>query len=90
MSTTSSIPKDFPNLNSVRVRDARNEEVDLIPGTEILNDLNGFYSQRGLLETEGHIILIPEPSCDPHDPLVRLLDFVLSERSLLCRWVHRC
>lgn len=59
-----SVPNSQPILG--------NEEVELIPGTEILNDLSGIYSERGVLETEQHVILLPMPSTDPHDPLVSL------------------
>jgi len=60
--------KESPITNARPVPEA--EEIELIPGTEILNDPNGVYSQHGVLETSQHIILLPKPSNDPHDPLV--------------------
>lgn len=70
-STTSPQEKELPTTNSQPILD--NVDVELIPGTEILNDLSGIYSERGVLETEQNVILLPMPSSDPHDPLVSLL-----------------
>lgn len=67
--TTAPSPERFlPDVDNRR--DFYDQEVELIPGTEIIDDLNGVYSQNGVLETKKHIILLPQPSNDPHDPLV--------------------
>lgn len=65
---TSTHEKESPSTNTRHVPNT--EDIELIPGTEILNDLDGVYSQHGVLETSQHIILLPKPSNDPHDPLV--------------------
>jgi hypothetical protein len=46
---------------------AISRELESIPGTEILlsaDDANSEYSKSG------NLVLVPEPSNDPHDPLV--------------------
>jgi hypothetical protein len=41
--------------------------VELIPGTEILTDLEDTHFIRGGRHA---IVLVPQPTSDPHDPLV--------------------
>jgi len=49
--------------------------VEIIPGTEILTDLEETHFVRG--GRQG-VILVPQPTQDPHDPLVRQKFHIMS------------
>lgn len=68
--------KELPHPKRLSRLSNHHQDIELIPGTELLDDVDGVYSQDGVLETKQHIILLPEPSSDPHDPLVRVHPFV--------------
>lgn len=62
------------------------EDVDLVPGTEYMGDsLRGHEQVHG--KGKNSVALVPQPSQDPHDPLVRLpsrfIDLDLDELSKL-------
>lgn len=44
--------------------------VELLPGTEVMKDLAGVHFVHG--NDSSHMVLVPQPSADIHDPLVRL------------------
>ena len=46
----------------------RRLHVEIIPGTEILTDLEDTHFIRG---GRKGVVLVPQPTSDPHDPLVR-------------------
>ncbi|KAF7563710.1 hypothetical protein G7046_g419 [Stylonectria norvegica] len=49
-------------------RVAREVEVDLVPGTEIMVDLRGAHFHHAS-DNPDAVVLVPQPSDDPHDPL---------------------
>lgn len=53
--------------------------VEIIPGTEILTDLEETHFIRG--GRQG-VVLVPQPTSDPHDPLVRC-NTVLTKNCLI-------
>lgn len=57
----------------------REAEADLVPGTEVMTALDGARS-----DNQDSIVLIPQPTNDPHDPLVSFIQpLSLSVSSLL-------
>lgn len=57
------------NLTPMAPRIEREVEVDIVPGTEVMTNMDGasFDHDSGNQDT---IVLIPQPTADPHDPLV--------------------
>jgi hypothetical protein len=47
----------------------REAEVDLVPGTEVMTDMGGARFDSG---NQDSIVLIPQPTDDPQDPLVSI------------------
>ncbi|KAH7214363.1 major facilitator superfamily domain-containing protein [Fusarium oxysporum] len=56
--------ESIPNLTPM----GREAEVDLVPGTEIMTEVGGarFYHNE---DNPDSVVLIPQPTDDPHDPL---------------------
>ncbi|CAM1508575.1 Fc.00g054230.m01.CDS01 [Cosmosporella sp. VM-42] len=56
------------NLTPMASRIAREAQVDLVPGTEVMTDIDGlsFYHNS---DNPDSVVLIPQPTDDPHDPL---------------------
>ncbi|KAK7579458.1 hypothetical protein V3481_015256 [Fusarium oxysporum f. sp. vasinfectum] len=56
--------ESIPNLTTL----GREAEVDLVPGTEIMTEIGGarFYHDS---DNPDSVVLIPQPTDDPHDPL---------------------
>ncbi|EHK23172.1 uncharacterized protein TRIVIDRAFT_149439 [Trichoderma virens Gv29-8] len=56
------------NLTPMAPRIEREVEVDIVPGTEVMTNMDGasFDHDSGNQDT---IVLIPQPTADPHDPL---------------------
>lgn len=46
----------------------REAEADLVPGTEVMTAVDGARS-----DNQDSIVLIPQPTNDPHDPLVSFI-----------------
>lgn len=62
--------ESIPNLTPV----GREAEVDLVPGTEVMTEIGGarFYHNE---DNPDSVVLIPQPTDDPHDPLVSITPF---------------
>ena len=70
-------------LTPVASRIAREAEIDIVPGTEVMTDIGGAHFQHAA-DNPDAVVLIPQPSDDPHDPLVSIPRLVSSfqQRSL--------
>ncbi|KAJ9605685.1 hypothetical protein H2200_009534 [Cladophialophora chaetospira] len=52
-------------------------QTDIYPGTEIMDDVGGRHFVKSSGKT--HRVLVPQPSCDPHDPLVSVAPLIERE-----------
>jgi hypothetical protein len=59
------------NLTPVASRNESEVEADLVPGTEVMTDMSGARVNHDS-DNQDSIILIPQPTNDPHDPLVSI------------------
>lgn len=59
-------PNDFFQFSSLTREEV---EMDLVPGTEVMADLQGG-EHHARLGRDKSVILIPQPTDDIHDPLV--------------------
>lgn len=55
----------------VASRIEREAEADLVPGTEVMTTVVGARS-----DNRNSIVLIPQPTNDPHDPLVSFIHYL--------------
>jgi len=53
--------------------------VEILPGTELMADIGGAHFIHAH-NSANSAVLVPQPTEDPHDPLVRRLSFVLGNR----------
>ena len=45
------------------------QDVELVPGTEVMTELSGMHLVHAH-GSPGSVVLVPQPTSDPHDPLV--------------------
>lgn len=60
------------NPTPVAALTEREIEVDLVPGTEAMANMDGVRFDHGS-NNQDTLVLIPQPTNDPHDPLVSIL-----------------
>lgn len=56
-------------------------DVQIVPGTEVMVDVGSHHFVKSF--TKSHRVLVPQPSDDPHDPLVRSTSYVRPQASFI-------